>query len=127
MELFRWDDGQYPQMSYVSATHPGVVRGPHEHMDQADLFCFFSSTFELTLWDNREDSETYQQRETIIGGVDSPKSVLVPPGVVHAYKNVGGELGIVVNLPDRLYKGYGRTGTVDEIRHELNRQSAFSV
>ena len=49
--------------------------------------------------------------------------VIVPPGVIHAYKNVGREQGIVFNCPNRLYKGWNRKGWipgkgVDEIRHE---------
>ncbi len=42
-ELHRDDevpDGFHPAMSYVSVTLPGVLRGPHEHVDQADLFCW---------------------------------------------------------------------------------------
>jgi hypothetical protein len=27
-------------MAYISVTEPNVQRGPHEHVDQADLFCF---------------------------------------------------------------------------------------
>src|SRR5215211_4649557 len=39
-ELFRQDELAeefYPAMAYVSATLPGVTRGPHEHVDQADF------------------------------------------------------------------------------------------
>ncbi len=42
-ELFRKDDLEpefFPVMAYISATLPGVTRGPHEHQDQADLFYF---------------------------------------------------------------------------------------
>ncbi len=62
-ELFRHDDLNeefFPVMSYISFTKPGVQRGPHEHVDQADLFCFIGpSTFNIRLWDNRPDSPTY--------------------------------------------------------------------
>ncbi len=27
-------------MAYISLDQPGVTRGPHEHVDQADLFLF---------------------------------------------------------------------------------------
>ena len=43
IEMFRADEvgsDFLPAMSYVSSTAPGVVRGPHEHRDQADFFCF---------------------------------------------------------------------------------------
>jgi dTDP-4-dehydrorhamnose 3,5-epimerase len=53
--------------------------------------------------------------------------VVVPPGVVHAYSNVGTGPGWVFNCPDRLYKGTGRKEPVDEIRHELDPQSPFKL
>ena len=57
-ELFRNDELEgefFPTMAYISSTNPGVTRGPHEHRDQADLFCFIGpSNFKLRMWDNRE-------------------------------------------------------------------------
>jgi len=47
--------------------------------------------------------------------------------VVHAYKNVGSVEGLVFNAPDRLYAGEGRSGPVDEIRHENDPASPFTV
>ena len=77
-------------MSYISFTKPGVQRGPHEHVDQADLFCFIGpSTFNIRLWDNRPDSPTYNHMMSLFVGIDDPKAVVVPKGVVHGYKNVG--------------------------------------
>jgi dTDP-4-dehydrorhamnose 3,5-epimerase len=51
--------------------------------------------------------------------------VLIPPGVVHAYKNVSEVPGLVVNFPNRLYAGEGRKGPVDEIRYEDRPGSPF--
>jgi dTDP-4-dehydrorhamnose 3,5-epimerase len=122
IELFRDDDLSeefQPVMSYISSTVPGVTRGPHEHLDQADLFCFIGpSTFKLRLWDSREDSATFGNVVTFLLGQDDPASVLVPKGVIHAYKNVGEVDGIVINCPNRLYAGVGKKDPVDEIRHE---------
>ena len=42
----------------------------------------------------------------------------VPPGVVHAYRNVGSSDAFVLNFPDKLYAGWGKKEPVDEIRHE---------
>ena len=39
IELFRvdeWPAEFHPVMAYISSTLPGVTRGPHEHVDQAD-------------------------------------------------------------------------------------------
>ena len=130
-ELFRDDElaEEYrPAMAYTSATLPGVQRGPHEHVDQADYFCFIGpSNFKLRMWDNRPESETYGCVMTVFAGEDAPKAVLVPKGVVHAYRNVGASVGIVVNLPNRLYAGQGRREPVDEIRHEDDPDTVFRV
>jgi dTDP-4-dehydrorhamnose 3,5-epimerase len=130
-ELFRDDelpDGFRPAMAYLSVTAVGVSRGPHEHVEQSDCFCFLGpSNFKVYLWDSRPDSSTYLARQTEVVGADRPMLLIVPPGVVHAYKNVGGEPGLVFNCPDRLYKGPGRRQPVDEIRHEDDPASPFQL
>jgi dTDP-4-dehydrorhamnose 3,5-epimerase len=130
-ELFRHDELAevfHPVMAYVSATERGVARGPHEHVDQADYFCFLGpSNFKVYLWDNRPHSPTHLARQTDVVGADKPMLLIVPPGVVHAYQNVGDEAGIVFNCPNRLYKGPGRKEAVDEIRHEADPDSPFRL
>jgi len=130
-ELFRHDelDKEYhPAMAYVSMTLPGVARGPHEHVDQADCFAFIGpSTFRLYLWDNRKDSATFGSKFIIYLGEDRPAVAVVPKGFVHAYKNIGGKDGIVYNAPNRMYKGPGRKSPVDEIRHEDDPDSPFQL
>jgi dTDP-4-dehydrorhamnose 3,5-epimerase len=130
-ELFRHDELDpefYPVMAYTSSTNPGVTRGPHEHVDQADLFCFLGpSNFKLRLWDNRAASETYNNVFTVVVGEDNPKSVLIPKGVVHAYRNVGALSGIVFNCPNRLYMGLGKKDEIDEIRHEDDPQTIYRM
>jgi dTDP-4-dehydrorhamnose 3,5-epimerase len=130
-ELFRHDELPeefHPVMAYISMTSPGVTRGPHEHVEQADCFCFLGpSSFKLYLWDGRPDSQTYGVRQAEVVGVDRPMLVVIPAGVIHAYKNVGGEPGIVFNCPNRLYKGPGRRAPVDEIRHEDLQDSPYHL
>jgi len=131
MELFRQDELEhqfFPVMAYISSTVPGTTRGPHEHIDQADLFCFIGpSNFKLRLWDNRPGSPTQGNMMTMNVGIDNPSAVLVPKGVVHAYQNVGNVEGIVINSPNRLYMGKGRREKVDEIRHEDNAHTIFTM
>jgi dTDP-4-dehydrorhamnose 3,5-epimerase len=131
LELFRHDELPpefHPVMAYISMTEPGVARGPHEHIDQADCFCFVGpSHFKIYLWDDRAASSTYLNMQTDVVGADKPMLLIVPKGVVHAYKNVGKEQGIVFNCPNRLYKGTGRKEPVDEIRHEDDARSRFRL
>lgn len=130
-ELFRQDEMEpefFPRMAYASFTSPGVVRGPHEHVAQADMFCFIGpSNFKLRLWDNRESSETFNNVTTLFAGEDNPKSVLIPAGVVHAYQNVGDVPGLVFNCPNQLYMGEGKNEAIDEIRHEDDPDTIYRM
>ncbi len=122
------DSAEVPAMTYISLTKPGVARGPHEHVDQTDIFGFVGpSTFRLHLWDNREDSETYGLHETHDLGTDKFAVAIIPPGVVHGYTNVGEIDGMVINAANTLYKGEGKTEEVDEIRHEADEDSKFKI
>jgi dTDP-4-dehydrorhamnose 3,5-epimerase len=81
----------------------------------------------MYLWDNRPSSPTFEISQTAIVGADQPMALVVPVGVVHAYKNVGSEPGLVFNAPNRLFKGPSRKEPVDEIRHEDDRSSPFQL
>lgn len=117
-----------PVMSYVSLTHPGVVRGPHEHREQTDYFGFLGpSTFKVFLWDNRPSSPSFRKRLAVELGEQSPGLLIVPPGVVHAYKNTGDRDGLVLNFPNRLFAGWDKKEPVDEIRHEDDSDSRFRI
>jgi dTDP-4-dehydrorhamnose 3,5-epimerase len=130
-ELFRLDEldpAWHPAMAYQSMTAPGVARGPHEHDEQADCFCFLGpSSFRVWLWDSRPGSPTLGASQVEVVGVERPMLLIVPPGVVHAYRNVGSEPGMVFNAPNRLYRGPGRRQPVDEVRHEDVTDSPYRL
>lgn len=129
VETFRIDEidkTYYPAMSYASYTAPGAVRGPHEHREQADLFVFVGpGNFKISLWDNRKWSATYHCKQVFFAGDDSVLQLLIPPGVVHAYKNISTVPSLVLNFPNQLYRGHGKQFPVDEIRHESDPNTPF--
>lgn len=122
VETFREDtlpDRLKPAMSYVSFTKPGAVRGPHEHLKQTDVFFFIGpGSFKIKLWDNRKNRKAYGSFMEIKGGKNNPILIIIPPGIVHGYKNISEELAMVINYPDKLYRGWNKKEEVDEIRHE---------
>jgi dTDP-4-dehydrorhamnose 3,5-epimerase len=128
-ETWRSDETEYrPVMSYASITRPRVVRGPHEHREQSDYFIFFGpGTFELYLWDRRESSRTYKEYFKEKFGEDNPAIVIVPPGVVHGYKNISDMDALSINLADKLYRGKGKKEEVDEIRWEKDPNSPYKI
>ena len=131
VELFRQDEvvqEWWPVMTYVSQTLPGVTRGPHEHVDQTDGFAFIGpSDFRLVLWDIRAGSTTRSSRTVALVGASNPVAVWIPPGIVHAYRNVGNVPGLVFNAPNRLFAGWAKKEPIDEIRHEDADPSRFPM
>jgi dTDP-4-dehydrorhamnose 3,5-epimerase len=128
-EIYRQDEDHYqPLMSYVSYTKNSIVRGPHEHIHQSDLFVFVGpGDFELHLWDRRETSATLGEYAKIVVGESNPCTVIVPPGVVHGYKCVSDSGAFSVNLPDKLYKGDKKAEEIDEIRWEVDPASPYKI
>ena len=124
-ELFRDDEGSLnPVMGYMSYTKPNVARGPHCHVHQSDKFYFFDGDYELHLWIPL-DQKHYHYTSRV--GEKNPISVIVPPGVVHGYCNVGAKLAFVLNFPDKLYKGENKLEPVDEIRYENDPNALFKM
>ena len=72
-------------------------------------------------------SQVSQGITTIVVGQENPSVVIVPAGVVHGYQNIGDTEGIVINCPNRLYRGAGRREEVDEIRHENDGLTIFRM
>jgi dTDP-4-dehydrorhamnose 3,5-epimerase len=122
--LARFEDSR-GWLSELSVTKPGVARGPHEHVAQTDGFAFISGSYELYLWENRPGQPG--QSLVIPVGEANPVLITVPPGVVHAYRNVGAADAFVLNFPDKLYAGWGKKEPVDEIRHESDPNSPFKL
>lgn len=128
-EVFRHDEleeASRPLMGYVSMSNPGVLRGPHEHHEQADLFAFVGpGDFKVSLWDNRPQSPTRGCRMELLVGAGRPATLFIPAGVVHAYRCLGPEPGFAQNYPNRLFAGASRQSPVDEVRHEDDPESPF--
>ncbi|WP_447973277.1 methyltransferase domain-containing protein [Nitrospira sp. Kam-Ns4a] len=130
-ELFRCDElpaGLHPKMATLSWTEPGASRGPHEHGDQSNFLVFPGPQhFMLALWDNRPDSPTYRHTLKRMVGGEQPVAVLVPAGVVHAYRNHGPGQALSLNFPNRLFRGERRQRADEAIRHEEDRASPFRM
>lgn len=120
-ELYRSDQLEFmPQMAYISMTSPGITRGPHQHCRQTDLFFFIGpGDFKLHLWDYK-----WTCHESHTAGTSKPLAIIVPPSIIHAYKNISKVDGIVFNAPDALYSGKGKLYPVDERRWEESTEFA---
>lgn len=134
VETFRVDtlpEGLQPVMAYISYTEPEMGRGPHEHREQTDIFSIIGpGSFKIYLWDNRKHSRSYGNHIILFGGLDRPITLIIPPGVVHGYKNVSKterRMVMVINHPDKLFAGWSKQEPVDEILHEDSEDTFYKA
>ena len=105
MEILRCDDPEFDRFgqAYVSACFPGMIKAWHCHEIQYDFFCCLQSNLKIGLYDDRENSPTRGEAQTIVIGVLNPALVRIPPYVWHGFMAVGTEIAVVLNLPTEPY------------------------
>lgn len=91
--------------SQVSAAlnYPGSIKAFHYHLHQTDCWTPVKGLFQVVLADLRADSATFGLRNTLYVGPLRPWQILIPPGVAHGYKVIGGQEALLVYMTDRFY------------------------
>lgn len=89
--------------AYVTTVMPGVVKAWHRHAAQTDRMVGLVGRTLLVLIDGREDSPTHGTVLEFVLGDRHPLLVMIPPGIWHGLKSVGGTESMVLNLPDAPY------------------------
>ena len=91
---------------YVTTARVGVVKDRdswHMHKRQTDRFICIQGRIKLVLVDKRKYGATENQIMEIELGEKEHKAVIIPPGVLHAFKNNGDTEAIIINCIDREY------------------------
>ena len=85
--------------------------------------------FELFKERNLEIVSNCNPRGVVLhkAGEQNPVMIIVPPGIVHGYKNISDKDAWCINVPDKLYRGEDRKETVDEIRWEEKSDSPYKI
>jgi dTDP-4-dehydrorhamnose 3,5-epimerase len=89
--------------SYQSATDPGVVKCWHLHARHTDQFTVTRGKLQVSLVDLRPNSPTFGQANKIIMGIQKPRFLQIPPGVMHGWKALGSVESLVVNFQSEVY------------------------
>jgi dTDP-4-dehydrorhamnose 3,5-epimerase len=94
-----------PQTTQISAAqnYPGIVKAFHYHLLQHDCWCPVAGMLQVALVDLRVGSPSYGARNTLYVGTLRPWQILIPPGVGHGYKVIGGAPAMLVYLTDQFY------------------------
>lgn len=94
-----------PQSTQVSAalSYPGTIKAFHFHLKQTDYWVPVAGMLQVVLVDLRPESPTWGRRNTIYAGALRSWSIVVPPGVGHGYKVIGGDPAILVYVTNQFY------------------------
>jgi dTDP-4-dehydrorhamnose 3,5-epimerase len=108
MELHRLTTGLvagFPPTAQASValSYPGTIKAFHYHFEQHDCWNPALGMFQVVLVDFRTGSRTFGKRNTIYTGHLKPWQILIPPGVGHGYKIIGGGDAMLVYLTDKVY------------------------
>ncbi len=89
--------------SYQSATDFGVVKCWHLHQKHTDQFAVTRGKLQVNLVDIRPSSPTFCHVNTVYMGIERPRLLKIPPGVLHGWKALTAPEVIVVNYQSEVY------------------------
>ena len=94
-----------PATTQISAAlnYSGSIKAFHYHLYQHDCWVPVKGMLQVALADLRAGSPTFGARNTLYVGALRPWQLLIPPGVAHGYKVIGGGEAMLVYLTDRFY------------------------
>jgi dTDP-4-dehydrorhamnose 3,5-epimerase len=94
-----------PESTQVSTavSFAGTIKAFHYHLRQTDCWAPVKGMLQVALADLRLGSPTFGRRNTMYLGALRPWQALIPPGVAHGYKVIGGEDAVLVYLTNRFY------------------------
>ncbi len=105
VEILRDDDEHFIKFGqvYVSYLRKGIIKAWHKHEHQTDHFYVVSGTSKIGLYDDREDSPTKGEYQTVILGDHGHEALLlIPPLVWHGQMSLS-DFTYLVNLPTEHY------------------------
>jgi dTDP-4-dehydrorhamnose 3,5-epimerase len=98
MEVLREYDPHFKRFGYMYVAGDnvrGVVRAFHKHLNMWEWFYCSSGSARYVLVDDRSESPTYKQANSIVIGQRNPCVLVVPPGVFHGWVSLEDNTQIV--------------------------------
>jgi dTDP-4-dehydrorhamnose 3,5-epimerase len=94
-----------PETSQISSAlnYPNAIKAFHYHLHQTDCWTPAMGMLQVALVDLRQGSATFGERNTLYVGALRPWQILIPPGVGHGYKVIGGGPAMLIYMTDQFY------------------------
>ncbi len=87
----------------AALSYTGSIKAFHYHQHQTDCWTPARGMLQVALVDLREGSRSFGARNTMYVGALRPWQILIPPGVGHGYKVIGGEAAMLIYATDHFY------------------------
>lgn len=113
-EVLRRDDEHFTQFgqAYISFLRRGIIKAWHKHEKQTDFFYVVSGASKIGLYDDRPDSPSKGQYQSVVLGTEGLDALLlIPPMVWHGQMSLS-ETTYLLNMPTEPYDA----ANPDEIR-----------
>jgi dTDP-4-dehydrorhamnose 3,5-epimerase len=82
---------------YFNITHQGITKGWHVHEKTFSQYTCVLGKMQVVLVDVRKTSPTFGYVDQFLIGANNPSLIVIPPGVLKAWKSLQGD-SIIVNL-----------------------------
>jgi dTDP-4-dehydrorhamnose 3,5-epimerase len=105
-EAFRTDWGmtEAPIVQVnVTVTLPGRIRAWGIHRFTVDRLFAATGSLCIVCYDGRRDSPSFGCTNEFMLRERNQGLVVIPPGVYHGWKNLGGDEATIISMPSRLY------------------------
>ena len=86
--IHHYDMPKFGQVYIIGDPVRGIIRAFHKHQELWDYFCIVKGSAKFIFVDDRKESKTYKEKETIILSEKSPKVVIIPPGIYHGWMSL---------------------------------------
>lgn len=94
MKDYEWE---YPFGEvYITTIYRGIIKGWHGYQTKTMAYAVVKGAVKLVLYDNREESASYDTVEEVTLGDDCYNRIIIPPGVYNAFRGIADESIIVV-------------------------------
>ena len=88
------------RMYIVSNFNKDTIRAYHKNIDEWKYFFVIKGAVKFVLVDDRDDSETFKEKQVIVLSEDNPSLIGIPPGVYNGWKALI-ENSILLGTADR--------------------------
>ena len=105
MHIMKLNDENFIKFGevYCSTINPGIVKGWNLHKKTTINYSLVRGTIKFVLFDSREKSSTFKQKQEIILSTPNYISVSVPPLIWNAFQCLGSKKAYVINCTDYPY------------------------